>query len=256
MRRRATKGQILGSLGLLAAVIAAGVWWWPHIVWSFQIGRHGVKVQPVKVAEMKAPGKSADWSTCRLGPLSFKLPAQFVDEAERSIEQSNVVLATPELTISINVPYKVPENALTELAGQLHDTPIRLVADSYRTGTDDFRWTMSRHALNRHMILINLAGLFPHGAGQGATSVETRYDKDIEGLLIVYDNQHTGFDWRTTSDAGAGVMVFTQKQGKLDLDFARDVAQSVSCDESRLGPAYSKKELQQVLDAMETKRAP
>jgi len=255
MRQRATRGQILVSIGLVIAVLLAGFWWWPHIVWSFQVARHGVKIPSVPVGQMPVPGKTADWSNCRLGPMSLKLPAQIADEAERTAEKNQVVLTAGEQQIAINVPFRVPPkgpNDLSSVAAQLNLTPMRLLEESYRASTDKFRWTMSRAELRRHQLLINLAAMFPHGGGRGASEVETRFDKDIEGLLIVYDDQHASFEFRTASDAGAGYVMFIRKSGNLDLDFVRDVCQSISCDEARLVPEYGKKELQQMLDAMET----
>ena len=260
MRQRATRGQILISIGLLAAVLLAGFWWWPHIVWSFQVARYGVKIPSVPVSQMRAPGKTADWSNCRLGPMSLKLPAQIAEEAERTAEKNQVVLTAGDQQIAINVPFRVPPkgpNDLSSVAAQLNLTPMRLLEESYRASTDNFRWTMSRSELRRHQLLINLAAMFPHGGGRGASQVETRFDQDIEGLLIVYDGQHASFEFRTVSgaDVGAGYVIFIRKSGNLDLDFVRDVCQSISCDEARLGAEYDKKELQQMLDAMETRPA-
>ena len=259
MRKRATTGQILGSLGLLAAVALAAVFWWPHIVYSFRIARYGVKIPGVPVTAMKAPGKTADWSSCRLGAMALKLPEDFVNEAERTVEKSEIRLTTPELRVAINVPYRLPAPSpgdLTSLAAELKVSPIRMLEESYRASTDDFRWSMSRSELKRLQVLLSLASMFPHGEGRGAVAIETRFDSSIEGLLIIYDSQHANFEWRTLSGTAAGYVMFGRREGELDLGFVRDVCWSISCDEDRLGPVYGKKELQQMLDAMETTRAP
>ena len=256
MPKRATRGQIFGSLGLLALVVLAGAWWWQHVYWAFQIARHGVRIPAVKVSPMQPPGKAGEWTKCRLGPMSFKLPVGIVDESERTTDKAVVVLTAGDLEIRIDVPSRTPPNTLTAVSATVNQPPMQLLADSYRASTDQFRWTMSHDELRRHRLLVNMASLFPHAGahGPGAAEVETRFDKDIEGLLIIYDGKHANFEWRTTSDAGAGFIMFASKDEPLDLDFVRDVCQSVTCDESQLGPRFDKKELQQMLDAMETTR--
>src|SRR5207302_5294693 len=109
MPRRATKQQVAVTIGLLAAVVAAGVWWAPHIWWSYLLSRNSVKVDPVKVIEMPAAKPTDGWFTCRVGPLTFKLPPSMADEAERSVANLphalNLTTASQELTVM--VPYEI-----------------------------------------------------------------------------------------------------------------------------------------------------
>ncbi len=85
MRRRATKQQIALTIGLLIVVVAAGFWWMPHIRWAFLISRNRARVPRIPVSVLQAPGKTNGWFTCRVGPLSFKLPPEMAEDAERSV---------------------------------------------------------------------------------------------------------------------------------------------------------------------------
>ncbi len=146
---------------------------------------------------------------------------------------------------------KVPAETqfgLEKLAAEFQISPMALVVETFRTSSDDFRWTMSRSELRRHQILLNLAFFFRMG---GAMAVETRFDGPLEGILILRSRRSAAFEWRTS--AGAGSLMFTDKEHDLDLDVVRDICQSVSCDDSRLVDSYSKKELRELLDAIETR---
>jgi hypothetical protein len=207
------------------------------------------------VAELKAPGKTGGWADCRIGPLAFKLPHALAVDADRSVEQETVVFAGPEKQFRTNIPHRIDapsRDGNTRLFAEFKMSPTRMIAESYRTGTDDFRWLMSHAELRRYEILLNLgAGDFSHGH---AMTVETRFDGAVEGVLIRGDRQTAVFRWQTTSGAAFGVMVFHQKDGDLDLDWVRDVCQSLACDESRLvEKAYTKRELRELLEVIEVK---
>ncbi len=79
MRKRATKQQIAVSISVLAVVIGAFIWWWPHLYWSFIIARGQVRVPSVPVSELKAPGKTEGWYECTIGPLQLKVPPKIVE---------------------------------------------------------------------------------------------------------------------------------------------------------------------------------
>ena len=126
---------------------------------------------------------------------------------------------------------------------------MHLVVESFRTSTDDFRWSMSRGDLRKHEVLLNLAIYFRR---TGVMAAETRFDGPLEGLLIIHARRHASFEWRTP--AGAGTLIFSDKDHDLDFDIVRDICQSVAGDDSRLEREYPKKELRQFLDTMETRR--
>src|SRR5579872_5081191 len=184
MRRRATKPQIALTIGLLTVLVAAGYWWAPHMWWAFLIARRGAQVPSIPVSALKAPGRTSGWFTCRMGALSFKLPPEMAEDAERSVakERNTISLKTPDGELKVFVPYQTPagiQPALVQAATQLNRTPMQLIADGYRASTDDFRWTMSRTELRRHQLLLNLGMMYPHLAG---TNVETLFDGPLEGL--------------------------------------------------------------------------
>lgn len=252
MRKRATKQQIVVSVCLLAAVAGAGIWWWPHLHWALIIARNQVRVPSVPVAELKAPGKTSGWYDCKIGPLSLKLPAEIVEKADRSVEKSALNFTTANAELAIHLPFQVPPDFQAEqakLAADFNLTSMGLVVESFRASTDDFRWSMSRSDLRKHELLMNLSYFFRRA---GAMAVETRFEGPLEGLLIIHDRRRASFEWRTP--AGTGTLMFSQKDNDLDLDQVRDVCQSVAEDDSRLSASYSKKELRQFLDAMETTR--
>jgi hypothetical protein len=130
-------------------------------------------------------------------------------------------------------------------------SPLRIVEESYRTSSDDFRWMMSRAELTRHQILLNMGRTYPHAL---ASAVETRYGDAIEGLLIIGDRRNVIFEWRTTSGSADGSIRSTRKDHDLDMGMVRDICQSITCDESQLGPPYDKKALKQFLDTIKTTR--
>ncbi len=257
MRKRATKQQIAGSIGLLAVVIGAGFYWWPHLIFKFQLARNNVRIPPVEVGEMKASGQTAGWSDCRIGPVSFRLPPDLAEKAERSVDQGTIVFAGTGRQLIVDIPYRVAPSTKAgheQIAAEFHLTPIRLVVASYRASTDDFRWTMSRAELIRHQILLQMAALtYSHA---NAMVVETRYDGDIDGVLVQGDRRHALFQWQTKSGEVFGMLRFAQEGGDLDLNWVRDVCQSVAGDASRLGEAeYSRKDLLDMLEAIEIKPA-
>jgi hypothetical protein len=127
-------------------------------------------------------------------------------------------------------------------------SPMHLVVESFRASSDDFRWSMSRSELHRHQLLLNVAFFFRRA---GAMGVEMRFEDPLEGLLILQNRRTAAFEWRTP--ASAATLMFSDKDHDLDLDVVRDICQSVSCNESRLAAEYSKKELRQFLDSMETR---
>src|SRR5579872_1276575 len=246
MRRRPTKRQIAGSMCILAAVAAAGYWWSPHVWWAYIVARNHVTIPSVPVAELKAPGKTEGWYDCRIGPLSLKLPPELIEKADSSTAKSTIEFKGRDVELSIHIPYKVPEtsrDSLALIASELKLSPTRLIAESYRASTDDFRWTMSHRALRRHQILLSLVGLFPHGM---ATSVETQFGASLEGILVIDDRTMAAFQWRSTSGIAAGGLTCTGPTNELDLGMVRDICHSLSCDETRLGPEYSKKDLMEM----------
>jgi hypothetical protein len=252
MRRRATTRQIVISLIILVAVAGAGFWWWPHILWSFLIARNQVRIPSVRVTAMKAPGRTKGWSECRIGPLSLKLPQDLAESADRSLGKSSINFTDAGMEMAVFVPFRIPpesQAAAQQMTATFHLSPIRVVAESYRASTDDFRWTMSRAELNRHQALLSFGRTYPHAL---ASAVETRFEDALEGLFIIGDRRNVVFEWRTTSGNADGSLTFTGHDKDLDLDTLRDICQCLTCDESQLGPPYTKKELKQFLDTIKT----
>lgn len=260
MRRPVTKKQIAVTVGLLTVLIAAGYWWSPHIWWAFQLSRSGAKVPSIAVTALGAPHEMQGWFTCRLGPLSFKLPPEIAEEAERSIARKNksmISLKTPTVELLIHVPVRISEKTqppLVHMAESLNVSPVQMLVDGYRATTDDFRWTMSRAELQRHQMLLNLGYLFPQYQHHRGTKVESRFDGLLEGLLMIHDRTQATFEWRAKSGATAGVLGFTATDGDLNLDQVRDICASVTCDEASLGPALAPADLAALVDSIEMKK--
>lgn len=254
MRQRATKRQILVSISLLAAIAAAAWWWAPHIWWAFLIARNGVKIARVPVAELKPPAPTAGWFRCRAGALSFELPPDLAQEAERSVAsgRNGLTLKTPRRELTFFVPFEIPagkQPQITLIAEHLNLTPIGMIIASYQEGTDDFRWTMSHAELRRHQLLLDLGSQFyPH---RGVAGVETRFAPGLEGALT-FDEGRTRsvFEWRTTSGRASGFLSFSSSQGDLNLDDVRRVCQSLACDESQLGPEPTADQLALLADSL------
>jgi hypothetical protein len=255
MRRRATKQQIALTIGLLTVLVAAGYWWAPHIWWAYQISRHGAKVPSIPVSALQAPGHTTGWFTARIGPLSFKLPPEIAEEAERSVgkTRNTISLKTPSVELLIFVPFKSQTGAnvdLVQAAARLNCSPTQFIAAGYRESTDDFRWTMSRDQLQRHQILLNLGYIYPHNAG---TKVESLFDGAPEGLLMIHDRTRAVFEWYAKSGTAAGFVGFSSTGG-LNLDHVRDICASVACDDAKLGPQPTKSELADLVETMEITR--
>src|SRR5258708_4097710 len=130
MRKRATKQQIAASLGLLAAVVGAGYFWWPHVRLRFQLARNEVRIPGVAVAAMRAPGRTAGWSDCRIGPVSFTLPPDLAEKAERSVDKTSIVFSATDRQFTVEVPYRTKPDVRKEhekIAAEFHLTPIGLI---------------------------------------------------------------------------------------------------------------------------------
>jgi hypothetical protein len=253
MRKRATKQQIVISVSMLVVVAGACIWWWPHLAWAFMIARGQVRVPSVPVSELKAPGKTAGWYDCTIGPLRLRLPPEIVETAERSTGKGTLNFTLKSQELAVHVPVRFPaemQSGPDKVAAEFQISPMHLAVETFRASTDDFRWSMSRSELRRHQILLNLA-IFVFRRG-GAMAVETRFDGPLEALLILQSRRLASFQWRTPS--GIGTLMFSDKDQDLDMDVVRDICQSVSCDDSRLAAPYSKKELQELLDTIETRR--
>jgi hypothetical protein len=234
-----TKQQIALTVGLLALLAGAGYWWWPHIYWAFLISRGGAKIPGIPISKLDAPGQTKGWFTCTIGPLSFKLPPEIAEEADRSVAKKNssmISLKTSAVELLVFVPYRTPEGAsppLVQLAAQLDLSPMELIVDGFRASTDDFRWTMSRAELRRHQTLLNLGYMYPHVRG---TKVESVFDGPQERLLIIQDKAHATFEWHAKTGAAGGVIAFAATAGDLNLDQVRDICASVSVDDAKLEP--------------------
>lgn len=254
MRTRATKQQIAVTIGLLIAVAVAGWWWSPHIYWSYLLSRNNFKVAPVKVAEMPLSPAPTGWFTCRVGALSFKLPASMAEDAERTLAKTPhaLTITTPTRELTLLVPTEAPAEprpALEQISALLKCSPIQLIANSYRTGSEDFRWTMSRNELARHQLLLNLTSMFPHDQ---VMTVETTSNDAQEGLLVLHESRSLAkYEWHLNSGRSAGFFMFNATRGELDFDELRSVCQSLTCDESRLGPELSKAQLAVLSDTMQ-----
>ncbi|MBI3864877.1 MAG: hypothetical protein HY290_23620 [Planctomycetia bacterium] len=254
MRKRATKQQIAVTIGLLVAVSAAGYWWWPHIWWSFLLSRNNVKIPAVKVTEIPAARPGAGWFVVHAGALSFRLPREMAAEAECSVSksQNSLDLKSPTHEVSFMVPSVLPEKqqqTITSIPGAPDRSRIELLVESYRAGTDDFRWTMSRSALARHQMLVQLWQMYPH---EGIQAAETRSDKELGGLLIFHESgSHAMFEWQAKSGKAIGLFKFSAVNGLLNVDDIRAVCLSVACDESKLGTDLTKDQLALMADSIE-----
>jgi hypothetical protein len=250
MRKRATKKQIVTSLGLLAAVAAAGWWWWPHIHFRFQLARNNIHLRGVPVTDLKAPGKTAGWYDCRLGPVSLHLPPALADKADRSVDKMSINFTAPEEQLTVVLPNRLTPEQLAQNQKTMEVfklSPTRLVAESFRIGTNDFGWTMTRAELQRYQMLLSMKAVTLRQ--MHAMGVETRYDAGIEGLLVRSDRHAAMFQWQSTSGIAAGMLFFSKKEGDLDFDIVRDICQSLACDEGRLlEREYSRKELRDLLE--------
>jgi hypothetical protein len=254
MRRRVTKQQMALTIGLLALLVGAGYWWSPHVWWAFLISRSGAKIPSIPVATLQVPGQTQGWFTCRVGPLSFKLPPEIAEEAERSVAKKNksmISLKTPSLEMMVLVPFQTPEGAqslVMQMATYLNRSPMELIADGFRASTDDFRWTMSHAELQRHQMLLNLGQWYPHVRG---TKVESFFDGPQQGLLMIEDRTHATFEWHAQSGTAGGVMGFAATRGDLNLDQLRDICASMTFDDAKLGPAPPQGDVSALVDTIE-----
>jgi len=257
MRRRATKKQIALTIGLLILLVAVGYWWAPHVWWAFMISRNGAKIPSIPISTLQAPGQTQGWFTCRIGPLSFKVPPEIAEEAERSVAKKNksmISLKSPSLELMAFVPFQIPAGAqlpLMQMASHLKLSPMKMIADSFRASTDDFRWTMSHAELQRHQMMLNLGSMYPHLRG---TRVESLFDAPQEGLLMIQDRAHATFEWHAKSGTSGGILAFAATAGDLNLDQVRDICASVTVDDEKLGPAPKNGDVSALVDMIEMTR--
>src|SRR5262249_62108238 len=116
-----------------------------------------------------------------------------VEKAERSTGKTSLNFTIGNRELAIHVPFQVPADfqaGQEKVAADFKMSPMHLVVESFRTSTDDFRWTMSRSELRKHELLLNLAYHFRRG---GAMSVETRFDGLLEGMLIMQSRRQASF---------------------------------------------------------------
>jgi hypothetical protein len=254
MRRQATKKQVLTTIGILLALVAAGVWWWPHAYWSYNLSRHKFKLAAVKVDAMPPTDVPADWFMCRAGAVSVRLPPSMSEEAERSPvpeTDGTILLTTEQNHILLMIPWKLPKQPrpiIEQNAAYLQMTPIEFIAASYETSTNDFRWTMSRTALQRHSMLLELTTVYPH---KNILLAETWSSPELEGILVLHEGKSFAtFEWRLKSGDAAGFLRFNAKQGMLELEQLRAICQSVRCDPERLGAKLTKEEIAILADTL------
>lgn len=254
MRKKATKQQIAVSFGILAVVALAVFWWWPHIYWSVQLSRNQLKIPKVPVTDLKAPDQTSGWYDCRIGPVSFKIPPHLAENAERTSTKTSINFITPEQELTIHIPFRISAGSIAEqgkLAAEMKLSPMKLLAQAYSAGTDDFRWTMSRDELRKHQLFLRLASYYR--ITPFPMHVETRFGETVEGILVIGDRRQAIYTWQTR--AAGGSIGFAQKDKDLDLDWVRDLCQSFDCDESRLGSQpYSKQEMNAFLENVEIQR--
>jgi hypothetical protein len=237
---------------VLAVVAGAGFWWWPHLYWSFIMARNQVRVPSMPITELKAPGKTTGWYDCSIGPLKLKLPPDIVEKAERSVGKTSLNFTTANRELDIHIPFQIGPDFQPEqsrMAADFNLSPMHLIVECFRASTDDFHWSMSRSALRKHEALLQMGSYFRRG---GVMAVETRFDGPLEGLLIFHTRRQASFEWRTPG--GAGSVLFADKDQDLDRDMLRDICQSLACDDSRLAASYSKVQLKDFLETMETAR--
>jgi hypothetical protein len=255
MRKRATKQQIATTVGMLLALVAAGYWWSEHILWSYVVSRNKLAIAPVKnIAAMPKVKPRSGWFQCQAGAVSFQLPPEMGDEAERAVSKKSsqtLALTTSDHEVNVLIPYEIPaDRRIFEiLAAKVGMLPIEFIVESYRSGTDDFRWTMTHSQLTRHKFLLQLALRdYPH---QDVLFVETWSDDDLDGVLVVHSSKTQAmFEWRLKSGKATGFLRFSAARRELNLDDVRWCCQSVKCDPSLMGPELSNEQLAVLADSM------
>ena len=258
MRKKATRKQIITTIIVLVTIVGACVWWGPHAYWSYMISRHKFRLVPAKVTTMPAAEPGKNWLLCRAGGFSIRLPPVLAEEAERmaSPEAENtdsVVLKKSNTIVMFKIPQKFTKDyrPLVEgLAAKYNMTPMEFIAESYRIGTDDFRWTMSHAALARHTYLVNMATQFyPH---QTVIGVETFSGEDIEGIMVIHEGRSfVTYEWRLKSGDSAGFVRFHAEKGELPIEELRAACRSIRCDVSRVSEKkMTKEELAVMVDTL------
>jgi hypothetical protein len=101
----------------------------------------------------------------------------------------------------------------------------RLRLTWWQTGSDDFRWSMSRSELRWHAWCIAMQRL---GRPELDGWAETMFSSDFDGI-VMFAASHLGatFDWQATHEAVAGFIHFRDDSGKLDPQWVRCVCKSV-----------------------------
>jgi hypothetical protein len=165
-----------------------------------------------------------------------------------------ISLKVPSMELLIFVPVQAPADAppppIVEVADYLKLTPMQMIVDSFRASTDDFRWTMSRSALHRLQVLLNVGFLFPQYPHARGMKVESSLDGPLQGLLITYERTKARYEWCTKTGTDGGLIVFMGTRD-LDLDQMRDICASVTCNEAKLGPPRTPADVAALVDTIE-----
>ena len=223
---------ILLGTAVFALLLGCVVHFWPYLWWRFgPPSREFSDLRRVPTGPMPITETPDHWVRCRLRSLEFSVPSTLAN-AIRTLRTAPETLRLDDATRTIFV-YPPESTAMladlfqVQMIGSSEEEPYslaRLRLATFEASWDDFRWTMSRRELHRHMYLVSLAGLTRLKTTQ---EVETFFADGREGLLYI-SGRLAGLEWYSADGRTWGRISFVQRSGDMDLSWIRAVCQSLN----------------------------
>jgi hypothetical protein len=220
-------------MAVLAVLLGLGFHFRYHLLWRLTAAWEGLNnVKALLAKPMPDAIAPKDWVRCRFGALQFDLPPAMAGNVMKRRPSSSVclyrdgsksaIVHLPEGTREGGELLKVMLKNLPQ--GQGLSRP-RLRLAWWQTGSDDFRWTMSRSELRWHAWCIAMTRL---GRPELDGWAETMLSGDFDGIVMFDASRHRAiFDWQATNKAVTGYIHFSDKSGNLDPEWVRCVCKSV-----------------------------
>jgi hypothetical protein len=236
---RITLMWYVGALFCLAIAASATMayLWRHHILHQFVHARSGGLVLAVPVEPIVPPDDTSTWHRCQVGPLHFLAPRPLIENSTQEVitaqdGSQSVRFRSDRFDLAVSLPgnneyYRRIESEYAVRFPQGDQTAMAFLADLYRTGTHEFRWSMSTHELQQHMLRMTMRRMFC----RSVQFVETRLNDDVEGLLLFNSPRAAAFEWRTADGKRAGLILVDAKDGILESEWMRGLATSLSVED-------------------------
>jgi hypothetical protein len=229
-------GQGILFLALAACALGLGLVGYlyrVHILWRYSARRIGlVHVQRVPVAPMPRGGVSSRWVRCRFGSLEFHLPEEMANDPEPPSDGASMLRfrdGSRELFVRLPMDLEDPLDRFRDGAPIPPEadglSSIQLLLLCYRTGSDDFRWSMTPREVDSLAWRLAANRSFRLGSERQG---ETVFHDDLEGVAL-FGVERATLQWEAAAGRIGGYLNFTERtyDGEIDPAWVRSVCQSL-----------------------------